>query len=139
MNPEYHNYIDTVPIGEKYESVTIEQGTINLGDILVWEDPDAGHDDETVTISLYVAPIEAIYRFTGKNDDREAQLEFGIPAGVGRIDMRYICAISGKEIQYQQSGHKCDVKFIDRFLSSDYDRYMNIEWTRSSDCRVSGE
>lgn len=138
MEPEYHNQIDTVPIGEKYESVTIKEGTINLNDILVWEDPDAGHRDETVRTSLYVGSIREIYRFTGRNDNR-SRLEFGITAPLGRIDMKYIRAISGEDIYYYQDGHEHDMKFIDRLLSSNYDKYMNIQWTRSGDCRVSGE
>ena len=62
MEPEYHNRIGTVSIGEKYESVTIEQGTISLGDILACEGPDNRYHRERVTSSIYVAPVEAIYQ-----------------------------------------------------------------------------
>jgi hypothetical protein len=31
------------------------------------------------------------------------------------------------------------MKFVDRFLNSEYEKYMNIEWTRNGDVRVSGE
>jgi len=138
MKPEYHNQVETVRVGEKYESVTIKEGTISLGDILVYEDVDAGYYDESVSTSLYVAPIKSIYRLTGTSNGYEPQLEFGITAGVGRVDMSQIRAISGKEIYYYQDGHKCDMKFIDRFLSSDYKTHMNIQWTRDGDHIVSG-
>ena len=137
MKPEYHNKTGEVPVGEKYESVTIEEGTINIGDVVVWEDPDAHFYDETILTSLFVGTVENIYGIDYSFED-ERELELGISAGVGRISIdSNLRVLSGEEIYMFHD--KADVKFVDRFLNSNYKKYMQIEWTRSGDCRVSGE
>lgn len=135
---KYHNQTGTVPIGETYESVTIpEIGTIQTGDMIVWSDPDHYYHNEDSTCSLFIGSITTIYKFTGKTIDRKPVPEISTSCPLGRLSFdRHLKAINGKEVT---DGHKCDMKFIDRFLSSECDKYMNIEYTRSGDIRVSGE
>lgn len=130
MNPEYHGQIGEVPVGKTYKSVTIEEGTVSVWDIVVWEDPDAPFHDEKITTSLFVGFVKRIY----KRDEPE----LGTSCPLGRIAIdQHVKALSGKEIHLNRDG--ASMKFVDRFLSSQYEIYMNIEWTRNGDFRVSGE
>ena len=137
MQTEYHNHVTSVGVGDTFESATIEDGTINVGDVVVWEDPDVHFHDESVLTSLFVAFVDKIYEvdYSSKN---ESELELGISAPVGRVAIdNNLRVLSGKEIYMFRD--KADAKFVDRFLNSKYEKYMNIEWTRNGDFRVSGE
>ena len=138
MQTEYHNYIRTVGVGNVYESATIEEGTIHVGDVVVWEDPDAHIYDESVLTSLFVGFVEKIYEVDYSIERERTLLEFGTSFSVGRVSIdNNLRVLSGEEIYLCRD--KADAKFMDRFLSSNYESYMNIQWTRSGDVRVSGE
>ena len=130
---EYYNQIGKVPVGEVYESVKTDRGVINKGDLVVWSDPDSMSHNESVTDSLFIGFVEKVYK-------RPNGPELGLSCPLGRISIdRHLTAISGMQIYDYTDGHKCDMKFIDRFLNSDYEDYMNVEYTLSGDIRVSGE
>jgi len=136
---EYHNKIDECPIGDIYESVDTERGTIQKNDLVVWSDPDCHYHDENVQTSLFIGFVEKVYKVTGRHDNYDTKPELGTSMPLGRIPIdRNLTAISGKEIYDYIDGHKCDMKFIDRFLNSQYENYMNIEYTLSGSHRVSG-
>jgi len=138
MQAEYHNHVQSVGIGNVYESVTIEEGTIHQGDVVVWEDPDAHFRDESVLTSLFIGFVEDIYEVDCSIERERTLLEFGTSFSVGRVSIdNNLRVLSGEEIYICRD--KADAKFMDRFLSSDYERYMNIQWTRNGDVRVSGE
>lgn len=127
---EYHNQIGEVRVGETYESVTIEEGTINKGDIVVWSDPDCAYHSEDVMTSLFIGRVDKVY----KRDEPE----LGVSCPIGRISIdRNLKVVSGEEIYRDIDGGT--MKFVDRFLSSEYEKYMNVQWTRNGDFRVSGE
>jgi hypothetical protein len=131
QEPEYLNQIGEVPVGETYESVKIPNvGTIMQGDIVVWSDPDCHYHDESVMESLYIGTVNKVY----KRD--EPELGTSLPVGRLSIDQN-MKAISGLRINRNIDG--ASAKFVDQFLNSDHEKYMNIEWTRSGDVRVSGE
>jgi hypothetical protein len=131
QEPEYLNQIGEVPVGETYESVKIPNvGTIMQGDIVVWSDPDCHYHDESVMESLYIGTVNKVY----KRD--EPELGTSLPVGRLSIDQN-MKAISGLRINRNIDG--ASAKFVDQFLNSEYEKYMNIEWTRSGDVRVSGE
>jgi hypothetical protein len=131
QEPEYLNQIGEVPVGETYESVKIPNvGTIMQGDIVVWSDPDCHYHDESVMESLYIGTVNKVY----KRD--EPELGTSLPVGRLPVD-RNMKAISGLRINRNIDG--ASAKFVDQFLNSDHEKYMNIEWTRSGDVRVSGE
>jgi len=128
---EYFDQIGKVPVGEIYESVNVpEVGTIKKGDIVVWSDPDCHFHDESVKESLFVGTVNKVYK------RKEPELDTTIPVCRLSID-RNLKAVSGLRINRDTDG--ASMKFVDRFMNSDYEKYMNIEWTRSGDVRVSGE
>jgi hypothetical protein len=129
--PEYINQRGEVPVGETYKSVNIPNvGTIMQGDIVVWSDPDCHYHDDSVLDSLFIGTVEKVY----KRD--EPELGTSLPLGRLAVD-RNMKAISGRKINRNIDG--ASMKFVDRFLNSEYEKYMNIEWTRNGDVRVSGE
>lgn len=132
--PNYINKIDTVPVGDKYQAVEIDKGTIEVGDIVVWSDPDCHYHDESVSESLFIGFVESIYKMD--RDDSEPQLGTSFPLGRISID-HHLKAVSGEEIYLNRDG--ASAQFVDRFLNSEYEKYMNVEWTRNGDFRVSGE
>lgn len=138
---KYHNKTGKVPIGEVYEGVTVDIGTISKGDVIVWEDPDTpSYHDENVETSLFIGFVEKIYKFMGKNNDRDPEPQLGVSCPLGRIPIdNYVRAISGMQIYHYENGHECDMKFVDRFLNSNYENYMQVEYTMSGDIQVSGE
>jgi len=130
MSAEYHNQIGEVPVGKLYESVTIEGGTINKGDVVVWSDPDCAYHSEEVMTSLFVGFVEKVY-------ERD-EPELGVTTPLGRLEVdNNMKAISGEEIRRDLDGSS--MKFVDRFLNSEYEKYMNVQWTRNGDFKVSGE
>ena len=130
---EYHNQIGFVPVGDVYESVTTDRGVINRGDIVVWSDPDCHYQDENVHTSLFIGYVNKVYK-------RPDGPELGLSCPLGRVSIdRNLTAISGKQAYDYVDGHECDMKFIDRFLNSDYKEYMNVEYMNSGSTRVSGE
>lgn len=135
---EYHNQIGKVPIGDVYEGVTVDIGTISKGDVIVWEDPDIpSYHDENVHTSLFVGFVEKVYEFNSGNEHRDSDPQLGVSCPLGRLSIdNNLKAISGMQIYH---GDKADMKFVDRFLNSNYDKYMNVEYTMSGDIQVSGE
>jgi len=106
-----------------FKKAEIPQGTIQMGDIVVWKDPDVSYNNEDYTQQLFIGEVKRIY------DIEDRDMEISISAPIGRISMQNITAISGREIYYYRDGHKCDMKFVDQFLNSDYHKYMSVAWT----------
>lgn len=106
-----------------YEKAKTPHGTIQKGDIVVWQDPDIPYHEENYTSQLFIGKVKKLF------DIEDQELEMSTTMPLGRIDMDHITFISGKDIRYHSNGHESDSKFIDQFLNSNYEKYMCVAWT----------
>ena len=112
---------------ETFDEYETEEGILRKNDVIAWEDPDMEN------MNINVGWVNEIYKKDGKEN---VEISTTIPAG--RIELNnHVVGLSGEEIYVDRNGSA--MKFIERFLSSDYAVYMACEWTRSGDIRVEGE
>ena len=132
MNVEYQKFISsgTFVSGKKrslYEKAKTPYGTIQKGDFVVWDDPDVSYHNENYTQQLFIGKVKKCFDIEGS----DLQLSTTMP--IGRIDMDHITFISGMDIRYYRDGNKCDSKFIDQFMNSNYNNWMSVAWTFDGD------
>ena len=130
----FEGFTKTVPVGDIYESVSIDEGIVNVGDVIVWEDPDATHHDESILTTLFVGVVEKVYHMN--YDHRDVELGTSCPVGRLAID-NHMKVISGEEIYRNIDG--ASDKFVNQFLNSGYEKYMQIDYTMDGDCEITGE
>ena len=139
MNVEYENLISSGKFvsGTKrslYEKAKTPHGTIQAGDIVVWNDPDTpSYHNENYTQQLFIGKVKHCFDIEG------SELELSTSMPIGRIDMDNITFISGMDIRYYPDGHQCDSKFIDQFMNSNYNKWMSVAWTFDGDFVKDGE
>ena len=118
---------------QTFEKVEIVEGYIETNDVIAWEDTDYMYDQEEITTNINIGWIEGI-----REENDNIVFETSIPGRGSEISLNHsVKGISGEGLRLDRDGSA--MKFIERFLSSDYAVYMECEWTRSGNIRVEGE
>lgn len=120
----FENLRSTVPVGRKYERYDGDMGTVEVGDIVVWEDPDAGMhvgECELISSSEYIAKVTDVYAFDADYTEG-VEVEIGVSAPFGRLPLSdvYVC---GRDDPSDWRASRADM-----LLSSEYDEWVNYEY-----------
>lgn len=125
--PEFSGKIETVPVGDKYESVTVGDRTISKGDVVAFDDPDIDDRDHDrgVHTRAFIGYVEAVLDPSFNSEEPE----IFATTRVGRVPVGDV-EVSGEGSRIDpQTGLQ---KFAEQLLSSDHDALM-MEWGEDID------
>jgi len=112
------------------DKLSLPEGVIRKNDLIAFEDPELLYSGSATNKNIHVGWIEGIRR-----TDEGIEFKTSLPHGEVKLT-HHVKAIKGDDLKLDRDGRS--LKFIDRFLSSDFAKHMSCKWSRNGDISVEG-
>lgn len=98
QNGEYSDFVETTPVGDKYNTYTRPDGSVvRRGDFVVFNDPDIEFDHYEDRNAVYERAFVGFVEHIVESDDGSPELLTSM--SLGRIDLEdHNVAVSGKDV-----------------------------------------